>query len=637
MPGLGEVYEARDHEQDRDVGLMVLRTDFGADPDRLARFQREASAAALLEHPRILTVHNIGADAQAAYVISEPIQGRTLREVRAGGAIPPGGGGQFMQPIAEALASAHEKGVVHGNLTPDHILFTADGLKVIGFGLAAATGHTATVSGDLAAFDAISEILTSPSVEPRAGRGWSRVAAAIGVLGVAAAIAVLVLGGFIGRFISGAGSPTEPPSSHSPSPDDFGVAGPPSPESAGAAAPTTPETERAPTTTEKEPVPTVEKEPAPTTPRPAPTPKPTPRPPEAAPTIDTPVPTRSKPVPRRPQPTAPIAAPVPPRPRPVPRPRPAPSIRARAATPVGSGPVGTVVPPPPPAGPSRLVWLDRTGVEAGALGDAADYGHVALSPDGTRVAVSIREPDGFAGDIWIIDTSSGTRTRLTSDPADDIAPIWSPDGTRIAYASGRDGSYDIYETASDGTDGARALIAAPGDQVAYDWTPGSGFIMYQADRPGMAAGAHTDLWARRIPGGRAFAFLRSVHRTGFPSSSPDGRRYAFVLTDNSSGLPDVYVARFPKYDGRRRVSTGGGSWPRWRADAIFYVDAENRIVSVPVALARTQLVVRAPSRVAKLAVRQGRGSPYDVSADGQRMLINTVPEDSAETLSRRVP
>jgi len=122
VPGLGEVYDARDHEQARDVGLRVLPADFAADPDRRERFQRDASAAALVEHPRILTVHNVGADAQAAYIISEPIQGRTLREVRAGGPIPPGAG-RTLNPcnrgtarpeswgpcrdIADALGGAH--------------------------------------------------------------------------------------------------------------------------------------------------------------------------------------------------------------------------------------------------------------------------------------------------------------------------------------------------------------------------------------------------------------------------------------------------------------------------------------------------------------------------------------------------
>ena len=75
---------------------------------------------------------------------------------------------------------------------------------------------------------------------------------------------------------------------------------------------------------------------------------------------------------------------------------------------------------------SRLVWFDRAGVEVGRLGEAADYGDLSSSPDGARLAVSVREPGREAGDIWIFDVEKGTRTRLTSGPADDTAPVWSP-------------------------------------------------------------------------------------------------------------------------------------------------------------------------------------------------------------------
>ncbi len=81
VPGLGEVYDARDHDLERNVAFRVLRVDFAADPDRLRRFEQEARAAAELAHPNILTVHDVGTDEQAAYVVSEPIDGETLRQV----------------------------------------------------------------------------------------------------------------------------------------------------------------------------------------------------------------------------------------------------------------------------------------------------------------------------------------------------------------------------------------------------------------------------------------------------------------------------------------------------------------------------------------------------------------------------
>ena len=145
-----------------------------------------------------------------------------------------------------------------------------------------------------------------------------------------------------------------------------------------------------------------------------------------------------------------------------------------------------------------------------------------------------------------------------------------------------------------------------------------------------------DLWAKRIPGGRAFAFLRTDHRARLPSFSPDGHLAAFALLKSGAEVEDVYVARFPSYNGRRRVSIAGGSWPRWRGDVIFYVDAENRLVSVPVTSDGSPVAGGTPGRLSELPVKPGRGSPYDVSADGQRILLNTAGERTA-ILSRREP
>jgi tRNA A-37 threonylcarbamoyl transferase component Bud32 len=560
---LGEVYDARDHEQARDVGLMVLPADFAGDPARRERFLHDAGAAALLEHPHILTVYNVGADARAGYVISEPILGRTLREVLAGGPIPPGAGAPFVPQIAEALAAAHEKGIVHGNLTPDSILFTANGVKVIGFGLSAAAGlGEATAAADLAAFDAITEKLGGPRVEERSGWGWSGVAATVGILACAA---------LIGLWLTFAR--TQPSSRLKP-------------------APTTPEVMAAPTTPEIEPAPTT------------PAAKPTLTPPAAKPARRT---TDRPPSQLTPAPTTELR-------------KPAPTIaEAAASAKTASVPPGSLL-----WRPSRLVWLTGDGTEAGTLVQGEDYGHVSLSPDATHVAVSIREADGVGGDIWIIDAGSGARRQLTAGVADDIAPLWSPDGSRVAYASWRDRAYDIFEKASDGAGLETVIVSAPGEQIASDWTPSRNFVLYQTDQPGATRGANLDLWARSWPPrGRPFAFLRTVHAASHPSSSPDGRWVAFTLF--GKGAEDVYVARFPHYEGRRRISPAGGSWPRWRGNAIFYVDTQGRLVSMPIAISGDGIVVPGvPMILSQVFLKPDRGYPYDVAADGQRILINVA-------------
>ena len=140
LPGLGGVYDARDHDQQRNVAFRVLRADFAANPDRLRRFEQDAHAAAQLANPNILTVHDVGTDAQAAYVVSEPMEGRTLREVLDGGALPIGTAIPYAVQIAQGLAAAHEKGIVHQDLKPENVLIgPGGGVKIVGFGLAAAT------------------------------------------------------------------------------------------------------------------------------------------------------------------------------------------------------------------------------------------------------------------------------------------------------------------------------------------------------------------------------------------------------------------------------------------------------------------------------------------------------------------
>jgi Tol biopolymer transport system component len=135
--GMGEVYRARDPRLAREVAIKILPASFSADPDRLKRFEQEARAAGVLNHPNITAVYDIGTHDGEPYVVSELLEGETLRARLAGGALPPRRAIEYAIQIALGLAAAHEKGIVHRDLKPENVFVTKDGrVKILDFGLA---------------------------------------------------------------------------------------------------------------------------------------------------------------------------------------------------------------------------------------------------------------------------------------------------------------------------------------------------------------------------------------------------------------------------------------------------------------------------------------------------------------------
>src|SRR6202158_2892011 len=140
--GMGEVYRAKDARLGRDVAIKILPASFSADPDPLRRFEQEARAAGVLNHPNITAVHDIGEHEGAPYVVQELLEGETLRSALSGGNLSQRKAIDYSLQIAHGLAAAHEKGIVHRDLKPENLFVTKDGrLKILDFGLAKLT-HT---------------------------------------------------------------------------------------------------------------------------------------------------------------------------------------------------------------------------------------------------------------------------------------------------------------------------------------------------------------------------------------------------------------------------------------------------------------------------------------------------------------
>ncbi|MCA1583120.1 MAG: serine/threonine-protein kinase [Acidobacteria bacterium] len=138
--GMGEVYRARDSRLGRDVAVKVLPPSFSADPERLRRFEQEARAAGMLNHPNLTAVYDIGTHDGTPYVVEELLEGETLRTVLAASRLPIERAVSYARQLADGLAAAHEKGVVHRDLKPENIFVTRGGrIKILDFGLAKLT------------------------------------------------------------------------------------------------------------------------------------------------------------------------------------------------------------------------------------------------------------------------------------------------------------------------------------------------------------------------------------------------------------------------------------------------------------------------------------------------------------------
>jgi len=138
--GMGEVYRARDERLSRDVAIKVLPGSVTSDPDRLRRFEQEARAAGQINHPNIMAVYDVGSYEGTPYIVSEYIEGETLRGALSDGPLPPARALEVGIEIASGLAAAHAKGIVHRDLKPENLILLRDGrVKILDFGIAKLT------------------------------------------------------------------------------------------------------------------------------------------------------------------------------------------------------------------------------------------------------------------------------------------------------------------------------------------------------------------------------------------------------------------------------------------------------------------------------------------------------------------
>jgi Tol biopolymer transport system component len=272
----------------------------------------------------------------------------------------------------------------------------------------------------------------------------------------------------------------------------------------------------------------------------------------------------------------------------------------------------------------QLTWFDRQGKTLGTVGRVRRTLGVSMriSPDGTRLAASRTEP-GAQPDIWVVDLVQGSETRLTTDPATDAFPVWSPDGRRIAFSSDREGTANLYVRAADGAGSDELLLKTGERKSPLDWSRDGKFLLFN-----VRAAKSADVWVLPMeagPGGerKPVPYLRTDADEGAARFSPDGRFVAY--TSNESGSIEVYVRPFAPASpeasgtggGKVRVSASGGANPQWELNGkeLVYVTPDRKRWAVDVTVTPA---LRVGAR--RLLSEFPRGNAA-MTVDGQRVLI----------------
>jgi serine/threonine-protein kinase len=287
---------------------------------------------------------------------------------------------------------------------------------------------------------------------------------------------------------------------------------------------------------------------------------------------------------------------------------------------------GTLVFSDAPRRPVRtLDWIDRQGHRERLPVEPQSYGYARISPDGTKVAVE-RWTHGNR-DIWILDLKRFTQVQLTAGPTEDMLPVWSADGTRIFFASNRNGTFDVYSQAVDGASEAKVEFEGPDMQAPNGVTP-DGRQLVLLER-------FSDLQLLDLAHpGPLQPVLRGNFEARLGQVSPDGRWLAYESNESGNQF-EIVLRSFPDTQLRREViSAGGGRYPCWGppdSHELYYLRADGAMMAVPVTLSPNLQVGSARKLFDWQKPSEGvSGRVFDVAPDG-RFLVTSGIESSPQT------
>jgi len=303
-----------------------------------------------------------------------------------------------------------------------------------------------------------------------------------------------------------------------------------------------------------------------------------------------------------------------------------PSVFASIA--VSGSASGTIAYRTAPEELGRLAWFDRNGQQIDSVKGPPTLmpaKGLSVSPDGRRAAI-VRVVDGNE-DVWVVDLERGTQRRITSDPADDAGPVWSPDGTRIAFYSGRRSGggavNDLYVTAADQAGAEQPLVETTENKNTGDWSPDGRYFVYASQTPS----TQRDIWAVAVEGDhKPILIVRTPSEEANPAFSPDGRWIAY--TSNETGRLEIFVRPFLREGFAVQVSTSGGANPHWTQNGreIVYRGADGQVVAVAVTIDERANTVRADTPVTLFSLPPNAG--VAPTRDGRRLLVRLALDET---------
>lgn len=287
---------------------------------------------------------------------------------------------------------------------------------------------------------------------------------------------------------------------------------------------------------------------------------------------------------------------------------------------------GTLIFSDPPRSALRtLDWIDRQGSRKPIPVEPQNYGYARISPDGSKVAVERWTRDNR--DIWILDLKRLTQVQLTAGPTEDMLPVWSADGTRIFFASNRNGTFDVYSQAVDGGSDAKVEFEGPEMQAPNGVTPDGRQLLV------LARFRELNVLDLARPN-RLQPVLTGKFDARLGQISPDGHWLAYESNESGNQF-EIVLRSFPDTQQRREViSVGGGRFPCWgppQSHELYYLRPDGAMMAVPITLSPSLHLGPARKLFDWQKPPEGvSGRLYDVAPDG-RFLVNTSIESSART------